>query len=119
MTEISAIKAAATVKRQNSSALFAGVVEKFFAVGFAFDLKCSSSEEGIWLSREVLSCGVENLNITKRGEVMSPSLIDDNNRIGIFRIPMQTVHFIPKFTKLLAKINIFFLSEKNFKSLRE
>lgn len=75
------------------------------AVGFAFDLECSSLEADFVLERagNVLACHTKDLKVTEKDETMNPSTIDDNEQVKGLVIKNQIVNFIPKFTDSLAK----------------
>jgi hypothetical protein len=72
------------------------------ATGFTFDLKCSKLVEG-WWGFDRLACIVDNLRITNRDAVISPSSYDDIDEIESLEIKEQTVHYVPKFTVKIAK----------------
>lgn len=71
--------------------------------GFAFDLKCSKLVVECWLSGNVLTCHVKDLNVTKKGEIMNPIAIASYNQMKGLEIHEQIVHFMPKFTESLAQ----------------
>jgi hypothetical protein len=72
------------------------------AAGSAFNVQCSYSGDNAWLSKTVLSCQLENLEITERGEVIKTSF-DSLNQVKGLVIQSQIVNFMPKFSILFAE----------------
>jgi Leucine-rich repeat (LRR) protein len=72
-------------------------------VGFAFDLECSEVEEENWDGQKDFACYVKTMNVTKKGESMNPSAIDDDIRVEKLEIRHQIVNYLPKFTVSLAQ----------------